>query len=586
MLGKSLSIALAATAACVGAACAQEPVVQKRPNFVVLVVDDGALMDFGVTGGEAATPNIDRLAQRGKVFTNYHSSPLCSPSRAMLLTGLDSHRTGHATIEEALPPEQKGKPGYTLRLEAGVQTVAEKLKGFGYRTYMTGKWHLGRGDGDLPNSHGFDRSFALDASGADNWEQKPYMPYYTYAPWFEDGKPAQLPPDFYSSKFLIDQMIAYLGDGPQQQPFFSYIAFQAVHIPVQAPREFSDKYKGRFDAGWEALREARWRRAQQLGIIPPAAPLAPLPASLRKWTELSADERRVFARSMEVYSGMIEAMDHHIGRLIAYLAATGELENTVFIFTSDNGPEPSDPVHAPGMNLWMALNGYHWEAERLGEKGSLAFIGPEWAASVSSPSRLFKFYTTQGGLRVPLIVLGPSIEAGVSKSLAFVTDITPTILDLAGAKPATEAKPLNGTSLRPVLTDVATQTHGPDHPIGVEVAGNAALFKGDYKIIKNGGTFGDPVWRLYNIALDPSETKDLSLAEPERLAKMVADYEAYRAANGVLAMPIGYEVQQQVATNALKRQLAAFWWVLALGAVALVLLGYGILRFFLRRAAN
>lgn len=586
MFGKSFLIAMAALVAGAGAAHTSEAPSAKRPNFVVFVVDDGALMDFGVTGGEASTPNIDRLASRGKVFTNYHSSPLCSPSRAMLLTGLDSHRTGHATIEEVLPPEQKGKPGYTLRLEPGVQTVAATLKTLGYRTYMTGKWHLGRGEGDLPNSHGFDQSFALDASGADNWEQKPYMPYYTDAPWFENGKPATLPKDFYSSKFLVDQMIAYLGDRPQQQPFFSYIAFQAVHIPVQAPREFTDKYKGRFDAGWEALREARWRRAQALGIIPAGAPLAALPAKLRKWSDLSPGERGIYAKSMEVYSGMIEAMDLHIGRLIAHLESTGEFQDTVFIFTSDNGPEPSDPVHAPGMNLWMALNGYHWDAERMGEKGSLAFIGPEWAASISSPSRLFKFYTTQGGLRVPLIVSGPNVTPGFAPSLAFVTDVTPTILDMAGAERGKESTPLSGASLMPVLTGTARNTHSPDTPIGVEVAGNAALFKGDYKIMRNGGAFGDPEWRLYNIAIDPSETNDLSASEPERLSAMISDYQAYMRANGVLAMPEGYDVQQQVATNALKRQLAAFWWVIALAAMIVALTAYGVFRLVTWKAAR
>jgi arylsulfatase A-like enzyme len=579
-----IAIAIAVTGTGRFPALAQASAASQKPNFVVIVVDDGALMDFGVTGGEAATPNIDMLAGRGKVFTSYHSSPLCSPSRAMLLTGLDNHRTGHATIEEVLPPEQVGKPGYTLRLEPGVQTVAARLKAVGYRTYMTGKWHLGRGEGDLPNSHGFDRSFALDASGADNWEQKSYMPYYTHAPWFEDGKPATLPKDFYSSKFIVDRMVSYLEAGQKDQPFFSYLAFQAVHIPVQAPREFSDRYKGRFDEGWEALRLARWKRAQAMGVIPATAPFAPLPETFRKWPQLSAEEQRVYARSMEVYSGMIEAMDHNIGRLIGHLKQNGQFENTIFIFTSDNGPEPSDPVHAAGMNIWMALNGYHWDVSRLGEKGSMGFIGPEWAASVSAPSRLFKFYTTQGGLRVPLIVSGPGIGQGRHTSNAFVTDITPTILDFAGADLVVpQVKPMNGVSLRSVLDGSAGRAHAPGKGIGIEVAGNAALFKDDYKIVRNGGALGDANWRLYNIALDPSETNDLSQAEPERLAAMIEDYKAYAIANGVLDMPPGYSVQRQVATNAIKRQLAAFWWVLLIALGVIALLMYWVIRFVRRR---
>jgi arylsulfatase/uncharacterized sulfatase len=552
-----------------------------RPNFVVIVVDDAALMDFGVTGGEAATPHIDMLAQRGALFTNYHSSPLCSPSRAMLLTGLDNHRTGHATIEEVLPPEQAGKPGYTLRLEPGVLTVAKRLKAIDYRTTMTGKWHLGRGEGDLPNAHGFDRSFALDASGADNWDQKSYMPYYDHAPWYEDGKPATLPKDFYSSQFIVDKTIDYLKSGDSVRPFFAYLAFQAVHIPVQAPREFSDKYKGRFDKGWEALRQARWARAQAMGVVPADAPYAPLPSALRDWSKLSAEERAIFARSMEVYSGMIEAMDHHIGRLIAHLKDTGQFENTVFVVTSDNGPEPSDPVHATGMNLWMALNGYHWDIARLGERGSMGFIGPEWAAAVSAPGSLFKFYTTGGGLRVPLIVSGPGVSPMRHGSSAFVTDVAPTILDFAGidAVPEPGVRAMTGASLRPVLDGRADRTHADDKPVGVEVAGNAALFKGDYKIVRNGGALGDPQWRLYNIKDDPAERRDLSALEPARFAAMLADYKSYMAANGVLEMPPGYNVQRQVEANALKRQFAAYWWVLAILVLALA----GIVAFIVAR---
>ena len=551
--------------------CSADTIV--RPNVVLLVVDDAALMDFGAFGGEARTPNIDALAGSGAMFTNYHTSPLCSPSRAMLLTGIDNHRTGVATIEEVLPPEQRDKPGYSLHLEPGVLTVAARLKDVGYRTYMTGKWHLGHGPGDLPNGHGFDRSFALDASGADNWEQKPYMPYYQYAPWFEDGKPADLPKDFYSSKFMIDQMISYLdADKGQDDPFFAYIAFQAVHIPVQAPREFTDHYKGVFDNGWAVLREARWQRAKQLGLIPQDAPLAAMPEGTRSWGALSVQDKKMYSKAMAVYSGMLEAMDLHIGRLVSHLKASGQYENTIFVVTSDNGPEPSDPVHAAGMNIWMALNGYSWSEDNLGEKGSLGFVGRDWAAALSSPGSLYKFHTTEGGLHVPLIVSGAGIAATKIKSTAFVTDITPTILDLTGVATSTAAGAvaITGASLRSVMAGQAVRTHGEDTPVGVEVAGNSALFKGDYKIALNAPPHGDGKWRLFNLATDPGETKDLSTAEPERLQQMLVDYQAYKQRMGVLDVPSGYSVQGQVLTNALKKQLSAYWWVLAIAAMLLI----------------
>ena len=212
---------------------------QVRPNIVVVLVDDAALMDFGVFGGEASTPNIDALAAAGTLFSQHRATPFCAPSRAMLLSGMDNHLAGLGTIREVLPPEHRDQPGYTMALEPGVETIATKLKRAGYRTYMTGKWHLGHEEGELPIDHGFDRSFILDASGADHWEDKPYLPYYREAPWFEDGKEASLPEDFYSSSFIADRMQGYLeADAGRSEPFFAYVAFLAVHIPVQAPREY------------------------------------------------------------------------------------------------------------------------------------------------------------------------------------------------------------------------------------------------------------------------------------------------------------------------------------------------------------
>lgn len=545
-----------------------------RPNIVMIVVDDAALMDFGAFGGEARTPNIDRLASQGAMFTAYHSSPLCSPSRAMLLTGVDNHRAGVATIEEILPPEQKDKPGYGLQFAPGVWTLARRLKADGYRTLMVGKWHLGHGPGALPDEQGFDRSLALDASGADNWAPRPYMPYYDTAPWFENGKPATMPASYYSSDLMVDRLNGYIDEAPAgSQPFFAYLAFQAVHIPVQAPRAYSDRYRGRFDGGWAKIRADRAARARALGLLPPEAAIRGMPDSARKWEDLSAGERATYARSMEVYSGMLEAMDAAIGRLIARLEARGELDNTLFVVTSDNGPEPSDPVHVPGMNLWMALHGYSWRLKGQGERGSLNFIGKDWASALSAPGSRFKFYTSEGGIRVPLIMSGPGVPAGTRvASPAFVTDVAPTLLDYAGAKAQPDATSMDGRSLRPVLTGAATATWGPDEPVGIEVSGNAALFRGDYKIVRDMPPVGDGQWRLYNLARDPGETADLSAAEPVLLKTMLADYAAYEARVGVQPLPPGYTTSKQLMNNAFGKQMRAIV-LIAVGLLVLVIGG-------------
>ncbi|BDW98351.1 arylsulfatase [Maricaulis maris] len=539
--------------------------------MLVVLVDDAAFMDFGAYGGEARTPVIDALAARGALFVQHRTTPLCAPSRAMLLTGLDAHQAGVATIPEVIPPEHVGQPGYTLALEPGVMTMASRLQAVGYQTVMAGKWHLGSGPGDLPDAHGFERSFALDASGADNWEQKTYMPFYATAPWFEDGQPASLPDDFYSSEFLVDQLMDYLGETPgADRPFFAYLAFQAIHIPIQVDPAYTDRYVETYAEGWDVLRGQRRDRAAALGFIPEAAPLAPTPDRLRPWASLTADQRDLYTRSMAVNAGMLEAMDHHLGRLVDYLQAAGALENTVILVTSDNGPEPSHPVGEPGFRLWMALHDIEWRTETLGERGTTAFIGPEWAFAAASPFDLFKFYASDGGLRVPLIAAGPGIASGIRiDSPTSVADIAPTVMQLAGAEGA--VADFTGRSLAEALSGGAPAVYGADDVIGFEVSGNAALIRGEWKLVRNLDPWGDGRWRLFNIALDPGETTDRSQSDPEMFTEMRAAYALWAADVGVLEMPDGYSVHRQISINALQRQLAQYG--LLPGVFALVLLG-------------
>ena len=556
-----------------------------RPNVVVLLVDDGGFMDFGGYGGEASTPNINAIADEGVRFSNYHTSPLCAPSRAMLLTGLDNHRTGVGTIPEVVTEAQRDARAYRLSLLPEVDTIADRLKAAGYQTYMTGKWHLGREAGDLPNHHGFDRSFTLDASGADNWEQRSYMPYYDIAPWFEDGEPADLPDDFYSSRFLIGKMIEYLDTRDRQAPFFSYVAFQAIHIPVQAPKEFIDRYAGVFSEGWDALRDQRFERASALGLVPEgAAPPAPHP-SLRPWSSLSEADRQHYEASMMVNAGMLEAMDHYIGQLVTYLEAEGELSSTVFVITSDNGPEFNDPSTNEAFISWMNQNDYHLDRERLGGQGYLGAIGTEWASAAAVPGSLYKMYATEGGTRVPLIVSGPGVERqqGFNGALNFVTDIAPTVADMAGA----DAAGMDGRSLLPLINGDASLVYGETDEIAMEVAGNAALFKGDYKITRNTRPHGDFVWRLYNVAEDPAEAHDPSADLPDLKSQMLAAYSRFEDQLGVVPVPKDFDIVGQIRANTtavvLRRNLPTF---LAIGIGALAVSAVLFLMIRRRRAAR
>lgn len=545
-----------------------------RPNIVVILADDAGFSDFGAYGSEISTPNIDALAARGALFSNFHASPVCAPSRAMLLTGMTSHLAGVGNLPETLPPQHQGAPGYLGRLADDVVTVAALLRQAGYRTAVTGKWHLGQEPSALPPAHGFDRSFVLDASGADNWEQRSYLPIYPDAPWFEDGKPATLPEDFYSSKFIVDKAIDYIDEGDgAAAPFFAYLAFQAIHIPVQAPREFVEKYEGVYAEGWEALRRKRFENVVARGLVPEGTELGPMPDGLRAWETLSEREKALFAKSMAVNAAMLEAMDFHIGRFIGHLKQRGEFENTVFFILSDNGPEPNAPTDIPGFSQWLWWEGYSRDVETLGEKGTYAFIGPEFASAAASPGAFFKLYAGEGGIRVPFIVAGAGIPAaGQVADFSFITDIAPTILDLANVEQVSAfdgraVKPMTGRSLMPLLSGVAPH-YGPEDAVGLEAAGNAALFRGNYKLVRNMPPHGDGAWYLYDMAVDPGETRDLAAERPELFEAMRAAYERFARDSGVLDMPPGYEQMAEIS----KKWMEKNGWYIAAVLLALVYL--------------
>ena len=559
----------------------------RQPNIVILLADDWGFSDVGAFGSEIATPHIDALARAGMRFSNFHVAGSCSPTRAMLQTGVMNHRNGLGNMPETIPDEHRGKPGYDTVMNLRVVTIAQLMKAAGYRTYLTGKWHLGSDAKRLPHARGYDRAFSLADAGADNFEQRPIEGLYDKANWTENGKPATLPKDYYSSTFVVEKMIDYIETDRQSgKPFLASINFLANHIPVQAPDSDIARYAAMYREGWTALRAARARRAAALGIVPAGMPMVTMPTT-RDWQKLDDDERAAAVRVMQAYGGMATAMDREIGRLVAHLKTTGDYDNTIFVFLSDNGAEPTNPFASLRNRLFLDMQ-YDLATDNIGRRGSFSAIGASWASAAAAPLSGYQFSATEGGLRVPLIIAWPghgAIQAGaISDGLAHVTDLLPTLAELAdvplhdGQWQGRSVEPITGRSLVPMLEGGAGSVHG-DAPIGYELSGNAALFRGDYKLVRNLPPTGDGQWRLYHLRTDPGETRDLSAAMPDRFAAMMADYRAYAKANGVLDMPVGYTADEQINRYAWEQQgrkraiKAALW--LGGGLIVLALLLWG-----------
>jgi len=557
---------------------------ETRPNILVVLFDDVGFTGFGAYGADARTPNIDALAQSGTLFSRYYSSPFCGPSRAMLMTGMDNHQVGMGTLVETVTPDQRALPGYSMVWDDDQATLATLLSAAGYQTYVTGKWGIGAKGANLPDRFGFDRSYVMDSTGGSNYDHAHYLPGYPDVSWYEDGEPVRLPENFYSSRNLVDQMIRYIDEGDADRPFFGFLSLQAVHIPVQAPPEFIDRYNGVFDAGWDVMRRERLQRTIDLGLVPASTTLAPVHEDHRAWDDLSAEEQAVEARKMQVNAGMTEAADFHIGRLLDHLEAAGKLENTIVVVTSDNGPESGvTSLDNPLVNLLLngvrSLEGYDTSAANLGLPGSLTAIGPEWASVSASPFSLYKFYSSEGGLRVPLVIAGPGVNAtGVQQAPVHVADLMPTLLDAARIN--YDAGALYGRSILSLLGGETNQTRSDGESFGVEVSGNAALYRGNWKLVRTALPRGDFTWRLFDLSVDPGETTDVSSENPELFTELRAEYEAYVEETGVFELGREDYAEAQLFSNLLERATSKYWPYLA-GLVLALLIGlYALFRLF------
>jgi arylsulfatase len=516
----------------------------KPPNVLLIVADDMGYSDIAPFGGEIATPTLDALAKEGIQLANFHVLASCSPSRSVLLSGMDNHRAGLGTMHERMPEHARGKPGYEGHLNHRVAALPEVLKANGYRTYMVGKWHLGGDEKTIPHARGFDDTFVLVGGGGSHWADSKWITPTIPMTYSRNGKEVKsLPEDFYSTKNYTDALIEWIKrDKESDQPFFAYLSYTAPHDPLAAPREFIKKYKGVYDGGWDILREKRLQRLKELGIIEKDAKAFPRLSTVKAWKELSDDERTTAARDMEVYAAMIDYMDGQIKRVIDHLKASGQYENTLIIFFSDNGANGASPMNYPGQTEEY-IRTFDNRLENRGLQNSMIDMGPGWAQASMTPSRLFKGFSAEGGIRSPLLVKLPGTMANsgsLNSSFLHIRDIMPTILDVAEIEhPGNEfagraVQPIQGTSVLPVLEGKKARTGQGVTEVGYELFGNKAFFVGKWKVLWMPEPHGTGEWELFDLTKDPGELNDLSDEYPLKLKELVARWEDYRQENGVL----------------------------------------------------
>jgi len=516
---------------------------QFKPNIILLVADDLGFSDIGPFGGDIQTPVLDKLAKESMLFSSFYVLPTCSPTRSVLLTGNDNHIAGLGIMGEASYPALQGLPGFSGHLNEQVVTIPEILQQHGYHTYMAGKWHLGEKEGQTPDDRGFEESFALLQGGGSHYaDQKPLSPAQVMDYRANGKKLAELPADFYSTRNYTDTLIAYMEKNKaDHKPFFMYAAYTAPHDPLQAPKEYIEKYRGKFDMGWDSLRNLRLNNLQELGIVAKDVNSF-APSGIPKWESLNAQQKKEYARDMEVYAAMVDYLDMSIGRIINYLKQEGLYDNTMILFMSDNGANGVMATTYPGNADGTYLSSFNNTLENKGLPNSFVEMGPGWAQASSSPFRLFKSFTSERGIKAPLIIKMPTAimknEGRWNKSFIHVSDILPTVLALAGATYPQESKgkPVKqpiGKSILPLLKGETNVLHS-DEGMGWELFERKAYIKGNWKILRLAKPFGTGNWQLYNIENDPGETIDLSQQFSAKRDSLISDWMQYAKENGVI----------------------------------------------------
>jgi arylsulfatase len=510
------------------------PVPPAQPNIIVILVDDMGWSDIGCYGSEIPTPNLDALAQNGLRFTQFYNAGRCCPTRASLLTGLYPHQAGVGHMVE-----DKGLPGYQGRLNERCVTLAEVLRPAGYFTAMAGKWHVGQNLGVVPWERGFERSLNAPAGGFyyhDSVRTELFLNGLNIGRGGTNG----VPREWYATDLWTDYGLKFIDEArAASKPFFLYLAHNAPHFPLQAPPEDIAKFRhGIYTNGWDKLREERYARQKQMGLIDPAWAMSERPPEIKPWGEVSAKDKERFDHIMSIYAACVWHLDKSIGVLTAALRQRGVLDNTLLLFMSDNGG-----------NAESGSNG-RLEGAQPGAADSMVYCGQSWAMLENTPFRRYKHFNHEGGIATPLLVhwpvgVGKDAEKGDAETRrgrlvqepGHLVDIMATLVDVTGATYPKEFKghpiqPMEGRSLVPLFS-AASRPASP-RPLYWEHEGNAAVRVGDWKLVRKGGR---GAWELYDLKADRTELHDLAAAQPAKTQELAATWDAWARRAQVIPGP-------------------------------------------------
>jgi len=527
---------------------------QDAPNVVIILFDDTGFSHFGCYGSSIETPNINRLAANGLRYRNFHTTALCSPTRASLLTGRNHHSVGMRGLSNF----DTGFPNCTGSITKRAATLAEILGAQGYATFATGKWHLtpmdetsGAGPFDQwPLSRGFNRYY-----GFLQGETNQFYPelYYDNHPVDQPRSPKE---GYHVTEDIVDKSIEFVRDQKSlvpEKPFFLYMCFGATHAPHQAPKAFIEKYKGRFDEGWDKMREHWLARQKEMGIVPPNTDLAPRNPGVKPWDDLSDGEKRLALKLQEAFAGFLDHTDHHIGRFLDFLEEIGEFDNTLLFLMSDNGAsQEGGPIGM--LDTFKAFNGLpedlNESLERLDEIG-----GPNtnnnypwgWAQAGNTPLKRYKQNTHGGGIRDPLIIHWPKSikdKGGIRPQYHHVTDIAPTILEILGMEAPKEFNgvaqlPIHGTSLAYTFPVANSNVLTQKNIQYFEMFGHRGIWCDGWKAVafhQKGADFDEDEWELYHVDEDFSECHNLAKERPGKLQELVSLWWAEAGKYGVLPL--------------------------------------------------